>query len=135
MPRLRALLGICVAAVIAMSIGLGAAQAGGSIGLDEVMEQLKHDSKLISDINAELKKQNLKAGDVVCIGSRFGNQWTHLGGARSIPYECDIGSRKLSIDGELHLYDKAGKELDLDGAATPDKAVSYKQTNLKWTWS
>ncbi len=39
------------------------------------MEQLKDNGKLIDEINGELKKQNINAEKVVCIGRRFGNQW------------------------------------------------------------
>jgi hypothetical protein len=116
-------------------IGWSAAQAGGSIGISEVMEQLKDNGALIAELETELKKQHLEAKKVVCIGSRFGHHWTHLGGARSVPFECEIGARKIEIDGELQLYDKNGKQLDFEGADTPEKAVSYKATKLQWTWN
>lgn len=119
--------------VFGLVVGCGSASAGGSIPLDEVMGQLKDDDKLIAELNAELKAQNLKAEDVVCAGSRFGNQWENLGGYRAIPYECHLGSRIIEIDGELHLLDKDGNELSLDDDA-PKKVVDYKQTNLKWSW-
>jgi len=102
---LRSKIMLILAAVVAI-IGWSAAQAEGSIGLGEVMEQLKDNGALIAELDAELKKQHLEAKDVACIGSRFGHHWTHLGGARSIPFECEIGARKIEIDGELQLYDK-----------------------------
>ena len=116
-------------------LGIGAASAGGSIGLDEVMEQLKDNATLIDELNTELKAQNLKPEDVICGGARFGNQWTHLGGARAIPFNCKIGSRTIDIDGDLHVYDAAGKDLDMDADDTPALATTYKQLNLTWQWS
>ena len=51
-----------------MMLGIGAAWAPGSIPLDEVMDQLKENEKLIAEINAELKSQNLEAPKVICVG-------------------------------------------------------------------
>ena len=98
--------------IVFMMLGISAAWAPGSITLDEVMEHLKENEKLIAEINAELKAQNLEAPKVICVGSRFGGKWTDLGGARAVPYECEVGTRKLNIDGTVHIYDKDGKELD-----------------------
>lgn len=123
-----------IGAVVCLLFASGAALAGGSIPLDEVMEQLAHNDKLIAELDAELKAQSLQAQDVVCVGSRFGNQWEHLGGARAIPYECRLGPRTIEIDGELHLYDENGNELGLEDDDAPLKVVDYKQTNLTWSW-
>ena len=54
--------------IIFMMLGIGAAWAPGSIPLDEVMDQLKENEKLIAEINAELKSQNLEAPKVICVG-------------------------------------------------------------------
>jgi hypothetical protein len=128
-----------IAAILAAAgvtlFAISAALAGGSISLDEVMEQLKDEPKLIAELDTELKSQGLKAEDVICSGARFGNQWTNLGGARAIPYTCALGSRTIDIDGELHLLDAAGNELDMDGEDTPQKAADYKQLHLTWKWS
>jgi len=134
MLKLRAL-AFCVCAAIALSLELATALAGGTISLDEVMDQLRSDGKLIAEIKAELKKQNLKAGTVICTGSRFGNHWPYLVGLRAVPYECEVGTRKLSIDGELIFYDKAGKALGALGEAMPEDAARFKTTNVTWTWS
>lgn len=138
MPVSRSPLAIIVTVlcslILGLSCGLSPAAAGGSIPLDEVMEQLKDDDKLIAALNAELEAQGLKAEEVICSGSRFGNHWENLGGARAIPYECLLGPRTIEIDGELHLFDKDGNELSLDDDDAPQKVVDYKQTNLKWSW-
>ena len=44
-----------------MAMGITAAWAPGSISLDEVMDKLKDNAKLVDEINAELKAQNLSA--------------------------------------------------------------------------
>jgi hypothetical protein len=118
-----------------MAVGITAAWAPGSIPLSEVMDQLKDNQKLIDEIDAELKTQDLNPDNIVCIGCRFGNQWVNLGGARAIPYNCTVGNRTLDIDGELHLYDAAGKDLDMDDTTAPEQATEYKQLNLTWKWS
>lgn len=115
-------------------VGTGAAWAPGTITLDEVLDQLKDNDKLTGEVNAELKAQGLKAEAIICVGARFGGHWTELGGARSVPFECEIGKKKLNIDGTLHLYDQSGNEVDMNDEKAPEKAFDYKQTDLKWTW-
>jgi hypothetical protein len=51
-----------------------------------------------------------------------------------IPYECEIGARKLNIDGTLHLYDAKGAEVDEKDKTAPERVTDYKVTDLKWTW-
>ncbi|MFN3626121.1 MAG: hypothetical protein ACK4TP_18965 [Hyphomicrobium sp.] len=114
--------------------GASAAWAEGSITLDEVMEQLKDDQKLIGEINAELKAQGLAADSIICIGARFGGHWAELGGARSLPYECEIGKKTLNIDGTVQLYDERGNAIDMSDEQAPERAFDYKQSDLTWTW-
>jgi hypothetical protein len=112
----------------------GAAQAGGSLPLTDLMDRLGDNEKLIADINAELKAQKLEAASVICIGDRFGGHWTELGGVRVVPYECDIGTRRLNIDGKLHLYDAKGAEIDESDENAPKLAFDHKETDITWTW-
>jgi hypothetical protein len=130
MRTFRTMFGLCTALMLTM----GVAHAGGSIPLNEVMDQLKDDAKLIGEIDAELHKQKLKADAVICDGARFGGQWTELGGARAVPYDCEIGGRKLHIDGTVHLYDQNSAEIDMNDEKAPERAFDYKQTDLTWTW-
>lgn len=76
----------------------------------------------------------MSADKIICTGARFGGNWTNLGGARAIPFNCVIGPRTLDIDGELHIYDDAGNELDMNADEAPAKATDYKQTNITWKW-
>ena len=134
MQTLKSALRLTLAAAF-MAIGVTTAWAPGSIALDEVMDQLRDNAKLVDELSAELKAQNLNAADINCTGARFGGNWTNLGGARAIPFNCAIGKRTVDIDGELHLYDGAGNELDMDADDTPEKATEYKQLNLTRKWS
>lgn len=134
MRRLSHTLHAMLVAAVFMLAGIDAAWAPGTITLDEVMAQLKDDGKLIGEIEDALKAQNLKADAIICVGARFGGHWAELGGARSIPYACDIGTRKLSVDGTLRLYDERGAEIDMSDEQAPDLAFDYKQTDLTWTW-
>jgi len=135
MRRLKSTLKLLAATILCTLLGISAAYAPGTISLDEVMEQLSDNQTLIAELEAELKKQDLNAENVICVGARFGGHWTNLGGARAIPYECKVGTRTINIDGELHLYDKDGNELDMEADGTPERADSYKQLNLTWQWS
>ena len=115
-------------------LGSGTAWAPGTITLDEVMDQLKAEPKLIAEIEAELKAQKIAADSVICVGSRFGGHWHELGGARSVPYECDIGHRKLEIEGTVKLFDGQGREIDMGDEKAPEIAFDYSQTDLSWSW-
>jgi hypothetical protein len=134
MPRRASSLGILVGTLAFSVLGITAAHAPGSITLDEVMQQLKDNEKLIAAVTAELKAQGLEAGTVICVGARFGGHWKSLGGARAVPYDCEVGKRKLKIEGQIHLYDSAGKEIDMDDPAAPEQAANYKQTDITWAW-
>ena len=109
--------------------------AGGSLGLDEVLEAVKTSSTLVAEIRAELDQNSLKADGVVCVGSRFGNQWNYLGGARAAPYECEIGKRTLSIEADQLFFDAKGKSLGDIDKASPKRAKTFKESNFKWTWA
>jgi hypothetical protein len=134
MHTLKAAARLALGSFVFMMLGIGAAWAPGSIKLDEVMEHLKGNEKLLSEITAELKVQNLKADSIICVGGRFGGKWTELGGARGVPYDCEIGKRKLNIDGTVLIYDKDGKELDMEDDKSPERAVEYKEKVATWKW-
>lgn len=129
MRTLKAALGF-----VFLLAAMGAAGAGGSISLTDLMDRLKDNDKLIGEIDAELKTQKLDAASVICTGDRFGGHWTELGGVRVVPYECEIGARKLNIDGKLHLYDAKGAEIDASDENAPERAFDYKETDLTWKW-
>jgi hypothetical protein len=79
MRTLKSVFRLTLATAAFLALGITAAWAPGSIPLAELMEQLKDNQQLIDEVNAELKKQNLDAGKVICVGARFGRQWENLG--------------------------------------------------------
>ena len=111
------------------------AHAEGTLGLDEVLAAVAKAPKLVTEIQTELARTNLKAADVTCIGARHGNHWTYLGGGRAAPYECEIGKRTVSIEADRIYFDARGKSLgDLD-KADPKRAKTFQESNFRWTWS
>jgi hypothetical protein len=125
--------------LLACAVWTTPAWAPGSLGLDEVLQAVKSDPKLVREIEVELRKRDLKVGEVTCIAARHGNHWKHLGGGRAAPYECTIGDRELKIDAERTYLDANGRKLGQLGQA-PDqrlfeKARSFRETKFTWTWT
>ena len=115
------------------------AWAEGSLALAEVLEAVKGAPQLVGQIEVELRKRDLKVGEIVCIAARHGNQWRHLGGGRAAPYECRIGDRTVRIDAERTYFDIHGRRLGQLGQA-PDnvlfsRATFFREGNFRWTWS
>jgi len=117
-----------------LGIGSAIADGGGTTSLDDVIEQLQDNKTLIAEILAELEAQNLKAEDVGCIGFRLSGLWRNLGGARAVPYECEVGKRKLNIEGTVHVYDDNGTELDRKDEKSFELGTEIKQADITWKW-
>jgi hypothetical protein len=109
--------------------------AEGSLGLDEVLTAVAKAPKLVSEIQAELDRNNLKAADVTCIAARHGNHWKYLGGGRAAPYECEIGKRSIKIDADRVYFDPRGKPLGDVDHADPKRAKTFQESNFQWTWT
>jgi len=110
-----------------------------SLALAEVLEAVKSEPQLVSQIEVELRKRDLKVPEIVCIADRHGNQWRLLGGGRAAPYECSIGDRSLRIDAERVYFDANGRKLGQLGQA-PDnllftRAKFFREGKFRWTWS
>ncbi len=120
---------------IASVIAAAPAQAGGSLGLDEVLVAVSKSPNLVAEIQAELDKNNLKAPDVICSGARHGNQWTYLGGGRAAPYDCDIGKRSITIEADRTYFDPRGKSLGNLDKADPKRAKTFREDNFRWKWT
>jgi hypothetical protein len=111
------------------------ARADGTLGLDEVLTAVGSAPKLVTEIQAELSKNNLKSENVTCMGARHGNHWTYLGGGRAAPYRCDIGQRSLNIEADRVYFDARGKLLGDVDKADPKRAKTFKEDNFRWTWT
>jgi hypothetical protein len=104
-----------IAAVRQLALGCGlalasltAAQAGGSLSFEDVMAAVAG-TPVAAELEAIVKAENAKADELICTGVRLGNQWTELGGARVMPFECPIGNRTVTIDGVVQFLDAKGK--------------------------
>jgi hypothetical protein len=119
----------------ATALAAAPAFAGGSLGLDEVLKAVATAPKLVAEIQAELGKNNLEPGDVVCGGARHGNHWKYLGGGRAAPYECEIGKRTLEIEADRTYFDGRGKSLGDLEKADPQRAKTFREDNFRWSWT
>ena len=125
-------------------VGLGAiwsspAPSQENLALAEVLEAVKSEPQLVSQIEVELRKRDLKVPEIVCIAARHGNQWRLLDGGRAAPYACTIGDRTVRIDAERVYFDANGHKLGQLGQA-PDnvllnRAKFFREGRFRWTWS
>jgi hypothetical protein len=125
----------CAALGFVSVVAVAPAQAGGSLGLDEVLVAVSKSPNLVAEIQAELGKNNLKAEDVICSGARHGNQWKYLGGGRAAPYDCDIGKRNITIEADRVYFDPRGKSLGNVDRADPKRAKTFREDNFRWKWT
>ena len=109
--------------------------ADGTLGLDEVLAAVARAPKLVTEIQAELGKNNLKPGNVTCIGARHGNHWKYLGGGRAAPYECEIGRRSIKIEADRVYFDPRGRLLGALDKADPKRAKTFREDNFHWNWT
>ena len=109
--------------------------AGGSLSLDEVQTIARQNPQLASEITAALRSEKITT-PVTCTGARFGNHWTHLGGARTLPFECEIGRKKLTIEGTIDFLDEHNVPIQ-GGIENPNvfrQARHVRERNLTWRW-
>jgi len=127
-----ALVGLC-------TICLSPASGEGSLPLVEVLDAVRGEPQLVSQIEVEVRRRDLKINDIVCSAARHGNQWRLLGGGRAAPYACTIGDRTVRIDADRTYYDINGRKLGQLGQAPDqllfDRAKSFRDTRMRWTWS
>lgn len=114
----------------------GPAWAPGSLPLAEVLEAVRSEAELVRQIEVELRRRDLKVGEIACIAARHGNEWGHLGGGRAAPYECVFGDRTLTIEAERTYFDVNGRKL---GHASENvlfnKAKSFRESRFRWSWN
>ncbi len=122
--------------VVAFAVfAVAPAWAEGTLGLGEVLAAVNSQPRLVAEIQTELGKSSLKAGDITCLGARHGNQWTFLGGSRAAPYTCDIGKRSIRIDADRIYFDVRGKSLGDVDRADQKRAKTFQESNFRWTWT
>ena len=129
---------LCALLLIAPLVALPSApaHAGGSVSLEEKIGFVGQSGKLMGEIRTQLAAANQTIADIICSGVRLGRQWQHLGGARVLPYECDVAGRTLQINGTLYFYGVQGEYVDhntnLEAAYTQAKYIL--EWNPTWTW-
>ena len=85
--------------------------------------------KLMKEIKRELDASETKLSDIRCQGLRLGRHFVHLGGARIVPYSCNVGTAKLELDGVADFYDDRGNE-----GAGPETAMYVFELSPSWSW-
>ena len=128
---------LALASVCAL-LGSPASSQGG-LGLEEVLEAIKSEPRLVGQIEVELRRRDLKAAGIVCNAGRHGSQWRFLVGGNAAPYACTIGDRTLRIEADRIYFDINGRKLGQLGQ-TPekllfDRAKSFRETHIRWTWT
>ncbi|NJL06988.1 MAG: hypothetical protein HC900_01020 [Methylacidiphilales bacterium] len=89
--------------------GAAGAVAGGSLPFGEVMAFLRGHPELAQRLDALVVQEKIDPAELVCVGIRLGNQWQHLGGQRVLPFECEVGSRTVVIEGVVEFLDRKGR--------------------------
>lgn len=117
----------------AVSFGSGIAHAGGSLPLIEVIAEFSSEPELTAEIVFAAERAGLRVDEVICTGNRFGRHWAHLGGARTAPFRCQLGTIELVIDAEIEYLDDAELVLS-DEADQVAHAVDVRYRNVVWSW-
>lgn len=128
---------VCLAAMSVAAVAkdpVPGLSGGGSLPLDDVLAIAKPYPNLVLQVRLELVRANLKREQVVCTGSRFGNSWVELGGARLAPYQCKIGNRTLMISASQSYFDKNSRKLKPTDRDLMRKAATVRETGLTWRW-
>jgi len=123
-----------VAALAAASAFAAEPSGGGSLPLADVIERMKRYPNLVQQIKLELVRVGLKREAVVCSGQRFGREWKMLGGERTLPYRCELGRRRLAIDGQRVYLDAAGKRLEASDPKLTERAARVLESRITWVW-
>ena len=132
-------LGIVAGAVAGLGVMLAPpASALDNLGLDEVLEAVRLEPELVRQIGAELRKSDIKVGEIMCVADRHGSQWKFLGGGSAAPYACRIGDRTLRIDAVRTYFDVNGRKLGQQGqisdAVLFSRAKSFRESPIRWSW-
>ncbi len=58
---------------------------GGSLPLSDIDGLISQSAALKQEVSTALTAAKKQAGDIICAGNRFPNQWVNLGGMRAAP--------------------------------------------------
>jgi hypothetical protein len=140
--RIAERLFVCLAACVALVQpvrGQEAQMRVESIPLSQIVKVGRDTPDLLRQIDVELRRNNLRQGDVSCTAISLGGPAKSLGGGGGAPYQCQFGDRTLRIEADRTLLDGRGKRLGRSGeppdAATLERAKSFRENNLRWFWA
>jgi hypothetical protein len=109
-----------------------------SVPLSQIVKVGRDTPDLLRQIDVELRRNNLKEGDVSCMAAPLGGPSKPLGGGGGAPYQCQFGDRTLRIEADRAFFDGRGKRLGQTGEALetmPERARSFRENNLRWFWA
>lgn len=130
------LIGAVAAGLLSATILATPAAAGGSISLDDALDEIfKASPALVAEIRAVRNRLPDPGVSITCDADiRLGNSWEHLSGTRVVPIECEFRDRTLTVNGKVTFKDAKGRILREIGPKTFRNAVKVEQTDLTWTW-
>lgn len=109
------------------------------VPLATVLRAARDAPDLLRQIDVELRKNDLKPGDVACVGRQLGDQWKFLGGGQTAPYQCQFGERLLTIEADRIYFDVNAKRIgrlgEVADAILFTRAKSFREVNLRWGWT
>jgi hypothetical protein len=134
--RIAERLWVCLAVFVAIVAPARAQDEGQQkrLPLTDILKVGRDTPDLLRQIDVELRRNNLKEGDVSCGAAPLG-----VGGGRGAPYLCQFGDRTLRIEADRTYFDGRGKRLgrsgEADGTTQFERAKSFRENNLRWGWS
>lgn len=122
--------------LLAATLAVAPASAGGSISLDDALDEIfKASPKLVAEVEAARKREPDPTANVICDAEiRLGSSWEHLSATRVVPIECYFTGKTLKVNGKVTFKDAKGRILREIGPKTFRNAVTVEQTDLTWTW-
>lgn len=127
---------VCLVLLVAFALPARAQEQ--RLPLSEVLKVGRDAPDLLRQVDVELRRNDLKPGDVACLAARLGDQWKLLSGGQAAPYQCQFGDRTLRIEADRTYFDNRGKRLGRPGEAGDetlfDRAKSFREVNLRWIW-
>ncbi len=81
-----------------------------------------------------IKSENISINDISCSGKMLGPAWAHLSYGEVTPFYCQVGNRRLIVDGGNHYLDSEGRKLTSYDKAMYDNAVAVDHPLPHWMW-
>jgi len=89
---------------------------------------------LRKELLGAVKAENIGLNDISCSGDMLGQRWGHLAYGEVTPFYCQVGHRRLIVDGGNIYLDREGNKLPAGRQATYDNAVAVDHPLPTWKW-